>query len=158
MKKMPRQKKLSAKTLAFRLGGRRRASLLLTPVAPPSLSFPSSSPLLSLLLPVSFLEALFQRHRTVQIWRVGPGSSEKRSGGADVRFLWSSGMAVVQIWRQIWICGELCLFPLPPLCLIFSIWVGWFAWLKTLRVPQTVELRCFFRRLVDPDGVLSQAG
>ncbi|WZY83991.1 hypothetical protein YC2023_030375 [Brassica napus] len=50
-------------------------------------------------------------------------------------------MAVVQILRQIWICGELCLFPLPPLCLIFSIWVGWFAWLKTLRVPQTVELR-----------------
>ena len=48
---------------------------------------------------------------------------------------------------QIWICGELCL-SLCLLCLIFSIWVAWFAWLKALRVPQTVDLQCFFRRLV----------
>ena len=131
------------------MGVRRRVSFPLTPVAPLLFCF-----LLLGLSSPSFYMFPFLRlcsSATVRC-RSGVSDPDLRRSEMEERMCGFFGQAEWRWFRSGVRSGFVESFVsfLCLLCLIFSIWMGWFAWLKTLRVPQTVELRCFFRCLVGP--------
>ncbi|KAG5389263.1 hypothetical protein IGI04_030804 [Brassica rapa subsp. trilocularis] len=131
------------------MGGRRRFSSSADSGRPPPplVIFLPPSPLLFLLSSVFFLDALCTC--ATARCRYGASDPDLRRSKVEEWICGSFGQ-LEWLWfrsgvRSGFLASSVSL--LCHLCLIFSIRVRKFAWLKALRVPQTMEMQCFSARL-----------